>query len=843
MSNHFLKMSHLINSLNPEQQKAVLTTQGPVLIIAGAGSGKTRALTHRIAYLIQEKKIQPWNILAVTFTNKAANEMKERVRKLVEGNENQEGKNENQELRIKNQEDKKEAELLETENISKQSLGANDLKCPKRPLRSEAESLGMSDYDDYLASQPVDQQTSRPVLPENQKTRKPDRHLPTIGTFHAVCVRILRQEMQHLKLENSFVIYDTADTQALMKRILKKLQIDEKQFNPRAILSRISSAKNSLIKPEGFSSQAVGSYFDEKVAEIYPIYQKELCRNSALDFDDIIMNTVEIFQKFPEVLGKYQEKFQYICVDEYQDTNQAQYVLTNLLAKKYRNLCVIGDSDQSIYSWRGANIQNILDFEKDYPEAQVILLEQNYRSTQVILDAAHKVISKNSRRRDKKLWTDRKGGHKIQLREARDEQEEGYMIVKEIEKMIGGSSRWAQEVTEGIFNETPDKETSKLANQFSDFAILYRTNAQSRVLEEVFLRSGIPYRIVGGVKFYARKEVKDILSYLRITQNSNDSISLLRVLNTPPRNIGLKTIEALQDFANSYDVTLFEAIKRVEENEKLSDAKKTAVKKFAKLIERLKEDNQKFPVSGLIKNVISATDFKKFLEDGTAQGDVRYENILELISVATKYDALEPGISLSTFLEEVALISDVDQTEEKENSVTMMTMHSAKGLEFPVVFVVGMEQGIFPHSRSLLELMELEEERRLFYVAITRAQSKLYLLRARQRLFFGDMQNNAPSEFLLDIPPELRENIDEAELANRGLAKVKLPNENISMFNLEEPPMNIPDLKDGDRVLHKMWGEGMVISIAGGVITIVFKDPKIGIKKLALSVAPLRKVE
>ena len=734
-------MVDILSSLNDKQREAVTSTHGPLLVIAGAGSGKTKALTHRIAYTIQENKVSPWNILAVTFTNKAANEMKERIVKL---------------------------------------LGAE--------LGEEA--------------------------------------LPAVGTFHATCVRILRRHIHLLDYDNSFVIYDTADQQILMKHVMEELGIAEKQFNPRAMLHHISGAKNELITVDQYRSM-VSNYFTERVAEVYRHYQNSLQKNNALDFDDIIMKTVELFRKEPKILDQYQEKFRFISVDEYQDTNHAQYILTNQLAAKYRNLCVIGDSDQSIYSFRGANIKNILNFEKDYPEAKVVLLEQNYRSTQPILDAAHSIIVKNKARADKKLWTQREGGEKIKFKELENERHEAEFVAREIQDRLKTY-------------EFPDHR---------DFVVLYRTNAQSRVLEESFLRFGIPYKIVGGIKFYERKEVKDVVAYLRVIQNPSDSVSLFRIINNPPRKIGAKTIELIQQYAYANQLSFFEAMQSVDQIPDLAESKNEAIKKFVEMIRELQKINNEFTASGLIKHVIDYTGYKNFVNDGTVEGEARLENIYELISVASKYDKLEPSVSLSIFLEEISLISDIDQMEQSDNAVTMMTIHSAKGLEFPIVFLVGMEEGILPHSQSLLERDQLEEERRLMYVAITRAKDKLYLLRAKTRMLYGETQSNTASQFLDDIPEELmdQEERKQRRLSSRDLSYTPIPSEEYasasSNSSVDTYTETIIQLVDGDKVIHQSFGEGVVVNVTGGVATVCFKNPVYGTKKLALSIAPLKKVE
>lgn len=733
-------ISKILEGLNDRQLEAVTHFTGPLLVIAGAGSGKTRALTHRIAYLIEEKGVSPWNILAVTFTNKAANEMKQRIVKLL-----------------------------------------------------TREKVNMGEFVD----------------PD-------DMAIPTIGTFHSVCVRILRKNIHLLDHEGGFAIYDTADQQILMKRVMEEMGINVKTVNPKAILSHISNAKNQLIGPEEYRSY-INSGFTEKVAEVYPRYQRALKGSNALDFDDIIMKTVQLFQQFPDVLDRYQEKFKFISIDEYQDTNKAQFVLVQLLAEKYQNLCVIGDTDQSIYSWRGATIQNILDFEKNYPTAKVVVLEQNYRSSQIILDASNTIIAKNARRKAKNLWTDRVGGEKIKHWLADNERHEGQMIAQEITRLLLGS-------------EVP---------HYNDFVVLYRTNAQSRVVEEVFLRHGIPYRIVGGLRFYERKEIKDILAYLRLIQNPHDTVSLLRIINVPTRKIGAKTLEMVQEFSSRNNLSLFNAMLLANEIQGLGESKAALVEKFVKLIKELQGMNSEFRASGMIKMVLDRSGYKKMLDDGSVEGESRLENIEELISVAQKYDKLESGMSLSIFLEEVSLIADIDTMDEADNAVTLMTVHSAKGLEFPYVFVTGLEEGIFPHNRSMLDRDELEEERRLMYVAMTRAMDSLYLLHARERTLYGESRVNAPSQFLADIDAELVE----CNFGGHGARQ------HISVSDIGETPVPV-ELDDGvdvpfgvgDRVKHNVFGQGIVIDITGGVATIAFEDPKAGVKKLALSVAPLRKV-
>ncbi|MCF7846446.1 MAG: UvrD-helicase domain-containing protein [Candidatus Peribacteraceae bacterium] len=715
----------ILAKLNPAQIEAVTRLKGPLLVVAGAGSGKTRALTHRIAYLIASG-ISPHEILAVTFTNKAAEEMKNRIR-------------------------------------------------------------------DMLGKKIT---------------------MPTVGTFHSVCVQILRREIQHLGRENNFLIYDTTDQKLLMKRIFKDKHIDpsassgqeKNNYNPSAVLAAISGAKSQLIGPEKFVG---GSRFGNLVAELFPVYEKKLAEANALDFDDLLNKVVELFEKFPKILEKYQEKWHFISVDEYQDTNLAQARITNLLAEKYRNLCVIGDPDQSIYSWRGADITNIRDFKKNYPEAKIVKLEQNYRSTMNILEAANAIISRNGNREDKKLWSEKTGGEKIYLLEMNDEREEAEFIASEIERKIMESNYF-----------------------YRDCVVLYRTNAQSRVIEEVFLRHGLPHRIIGGVKFYARKEIKDVLSYLKIIQNPRDDISLLRILNVPSRKIGLKTVEVLQKKATEVGGGIWDALKNCRETE-IPESKKEVLERFVRLIEDLQKLNRTNTAASLIKNVLARAKLKEYwMSEGEIEGEARTENVLELISVAAKYDALEPAVSLATFLEEISLLSDADQIEDKENAILLMSLHAAKGLEFPIVFIAGLEQNIFPHSRSLLEPKQLEEERRLFYVGVTRAMDNLFLLRARQRMFFGETQMNAPSEFLKDIPESLLAEESRRELKRRGFGEKALPDEN-------QPEGSLPEFQKGDLVAHPVFGEGKIIALVGGVVEVDFPG---GVKKLALSIAPLRKI-
>ncbi len=698
----------IIKILNKEQQEAVLTTEGPLLVIAGAGSGKTRLLTHRVAYLIREKKVSPRNVLAVTFTNKAAEEMKERVKKL---------------------------------------LGA-------------AFSLQ-----------------------------------PWLGTFHHVCVRILRVEIERLGFGKSFVIYDDADQLSLIKKIFRDMQISEEQFNPKAVRAVISKAKGELQSVEDFVSGE--SRFERVMAKVYEAYQKSLRDNNALDFDDILQKTVELFRKFPDILQKYQNIFRYILIDEYQDTNHAQYVLANLLSERHRNLCVVGDDWQSVYAFRGADVRNILNFERDYPEAKVIKLEQNYRSTQKILDAAHGVVSKNVRRKDKRLWTENKAGHDINIYKATDERDEADFIVSEIGRLA-------------------EKEKS----DFRDFVVLYRTNAQSRAIEESFLEAAIPYRVVGGVRFYERREIKDFLAYLRLTVNPNDEISLGRVINLPVRGIGKVTFSRLVEFARNGKMDLIEAAAKAKYIDGLAAPKIDALARFGATMERLRDQADRVGIIDFMESILVETGYQKMLLSEGETGQMRFENVRELFTVAEKYKKEKGLMGAGMLLEETALVASTDNIDSKSGAVHLMTLHSAKGLEFETVFIAGMEEGLFPHSRALLDASELEEERRLCYVGITRAKKKVYLLWAQSRNIFGSTRINVASRFLDDIPPSLVRNFDRFDARNFAKDSEAKDAEKASTV-----------FKDGQRVKHPDFGEGVVISAEKGIITVAFM--KSGIKKIA----------
>ncbi len=625
-----LEKDKIFDGLNDKQIEAVRATEGPVLILSGAGSGKTRTLTHRVAYLIA-LGIKPENILAITFTNKASGEIKERVEKL---------------------------------------------------LRPEASSQ----------------------LPVTS---------PIMGTFHSICLRILRQDIQYLGYNNYFVIYDEDDQVALIKRVMTDLEIGIKKFNPNSVLGKISKLKSELIDSQTFAYQAK-EYAEKIISQIYTSYQLALKRNNAVDFDDLIMLCVDLFKKSPDVLVRYQEIFKYILVDEYQDTSPFQYAWVNLLAKKHRNLFVIGDDYQNIFSFRNANIRNILEFEKDYPEAKVIMLEQNYRSTKTILAAANQVILNNKNQKHKKLWTENTEGEAIILKETNSEREEGEYIIRTIKSAV----------KQGI--------------NLNDFTILYRTHAQSRSLEEIMIKYGFPYRILGGVKFYQRREVKDILAYLRLALNSHDTVSLERIHNVPPRGIGQALLEKI-----------------LNTHQDLSVKQSSSASEFKALLADFSQKGEELSPTEMIKHIIKKIGYEKYIIEGAVDGEDRWENVKELFTATKKYDTLHAPEGLQKFLEEVALIQETDKLANHDKSVTMMTLHSAKGLEFPTVFLVGMEDGIFPHSRSLFNPEELEEERRLCYVGITRAKKQLYLTFCRRRMIYGSSQSNSPSRFLFEIPENL----------------------------------------------------------------------------------------
>lgn len=709
--------------LNTEQQKAVEAVEGPILVLAGAGSGKTRTLTFRIASLIENNHARPENILAVTFTNKAATEMKERIMELLN------------------------------------------------------------------------------ILPGTERV-----FLPWVGTFHSICVRILRMDGERIGVGKNFSIYDTTDQKDVVRRAIKHLNLNEKKVNPGAVMSMISSAKCELMGPNEYKKHARG-YFESIVAEIYPVYQKMLADNSALDFDDLIGKTVKLLQTDEKVLEKYQELFKFILVDEYQDTNHAQYVFTKLLADKHKNICVVGDDAQSIYSFRGANITNILSFEKDYPEVKVIKLEQNYRSTKKILDASNFIIAQNTEQKPKKLWTENKEGDELYIYTAIDERDESKWIAQKIRELI-------------LDNVDP-----------SEIAVLYRTNAMSRNLEEAMLDSNINYRIVGGVRFYHRAEIKDVLAYLRILINPDDRVAINRVINTPKRGIGPKTIEKFVDSANEKKLGLLEYLTTTyTEN---SDELPNNVHGFCRAVVKLQELASIEPVADLIEDVIDLTGYKKDLEQ-SGEGETRLENIQELKSLAKKYDDFEFGDGLEKFLEEAALIESSYETgKEEDEHITLMTVHSAKGLEFDYVFIAGMEENLFPHSNSKFDPSELAEERRLAYVAVTRAKNKVFITHADSRLYFGSRNSNPISRFVEDIPEHLIIFSDGYEKTVGSL------DSSWSEVDEDDTYSQEFELEKGDLVKHELFGVGEVEDVSNGIALIRFQ---VGLKELALEYVRLEKV-
>ena len=751
----------ILEKLNPEQQKAVLATEGPVLILAGAGSGKTRVLVHRIAWLVDVNRVSPGHILAITFTNKAADEMRSRVDSMI-------------------------------------GFGASEIH---------------------------------------------------VSTFHSLCVQILRRNAQLLGYTRYFSIYDTDDQVSLMKQILRAQNIDPKMIREKAVLARISSAKDELVTPEKYELLNK-DYFGQKVAGLYKIYQTRLKENNAMDFDDLIVKTVELFEQHPEVLEICQERFRYIMVDEYQDTNTAQFRFVSLLAAKYRNLCVVGDDDQSIYKFRGANIRNILGFEKVFPDAVVVSLEQNYRSTKRILEAAYEVIRHNHGRKDKKLWTENAEGTRVTLRRFPTSFEEAAFVTGEIEGKVRDSKR-----------------------SYRDFAVLYRTNAQSRLFEEKMLMANIPYRIVGGINFYARKEIKDLLAYLKVIDNGQDDLQSTRIINIPKRGIGNTTIERIRLYAEAGGISFFEAAQEAEHVPGLSAAAVKKVSGFTNLIGVHRVRAEEMKISELLKSVIKETGYEEELrKEGTEEAETRIENMDELISKAVQYEEHAEQPSLSGFLEEVALISDIDTLENSDDRVLLMTFHSAKGLEFPEVFMTGMEEGVFPGHMAINAENpeeEIEEERRLCYVGITRAKETLTLTCARERMIRGDVVASPLSRFVREIPRDL---VDLGEPATAGtsgrslmpsgrgadsavrdaiLTPARKPAVSPYVNPYKKPAVmpsaaekTEPDFREGDTVRHVRFGEGVVKEIKDGgkdfLVTVDF--PGWGVKKMYASFARLEKV-
>ena len=728
-----------LEALNDMQKAAVTKSDGPVLILAGAGSGKTTVLVNRIAYIIETKNVRPYNILAITFTNKAANEMKERVNAII----------------------------------------------------------GELSKDMWIC------------------------------TFHTACVRILRSHISVLGFEQGFVIYDTADTKTVMKECYKELDIDEKNYPYRAVLSIISKAKDEMLSPDEFYEQAKGDYRRTRIGEIYELYQKKLKLNNALDFDDILFFAVKILEESPEILEKYQNRFQYIMVDEYQDTNNSQYRFISMLAKKHKNICVVGDDDQSIYKFRGANIQNILNFEDTFPESTVIKLEQNYRSTSTILDAANAVIHNNRGRKSKSLWTENERGSKIKLHIGYNERDEALYIANEIEK------------------------EHKKGEKYADFAVLYRTNAQSRIIEELLMRSGIPYKVLGGLRFYDRKEIKDIIAYLRLIHNVNDSLSFERIVNEPKRGIGKTTVDKVAKIASDFGVSSFEIAKNANSYTELSRSAMALIE-FCSMILSLKKAEKVMRITDFAEKVINDTGYMAALTiENTIEAKTRIDNLGEFLSAAMEYEKSEETPTLAGFLENVSLVSDIDAYDENEDACVLMTIHSAKGLEFKNVFLSGMEEGLFPSIRSMDSSEDLEEERRLCYVAITRAKKQLYVTGAKSRTVYGQTTHQASSRFLKEIPCEY--------LKEDGVSPIDRPGESIqipqsvrrakteifaqisSASSFSAPEVNF---SAGERVRHQKFGDGTITAVQrfekDALLEVKFDSGEI--KRLMAAFAKLEKI-
>lgn len=732
-----------LDTLNDAQKKAVTYPEEPLLVLAGAGSGKTRVLTYRVAWLIREMNVDPHAIMALTFTNKAADEMKSRI-----------------------------------ENLT----GRRDIRA---------------------------------------------------GTLHSTCARLLRQDWQRLGGDPRFTIYDAGDQLILIRSVIKELNIDDKQHTPQAILYHISQAKNDLITPEKY--RPIG-YFQEVIARIYKHYQAALIKQNAMDFDDLILNAVRLLQEDPETARCYKERFRHILVDEYQDINKAQYMLIKLLAQSHRRLTAVGDDDQSIYGWRGADVGIILRFEKDFPEAGIVKLEQNYRSTGNILSAAHAIISHNSGRHAKKLWTENEAGKELVLYEAMNEEDEAFFIAREVTRLVEDEGR-----------------------SLSDFAVLYRTNAQSRALEEALVRLDIPYVIVGGLRFYERKEIKDIMAYLRVIENPADAVSLRRIINVPGRGVGPASLTRLERLAEAKGIPLLEAVGRTEEIEGLSRKASAALQELYSLLAGLGSRREEMLVGDIIAEVLDRSGYVRMLrEERTIEAEGRLENIKELLTVAREFIIDGEHGTLAAFLEQVALVADIDNLPEETRAVTLMTLHSAKGLEFPVVFMVGMEEGLFPHNRSLLDNSEMEEERRLCYVGLTRAKEQIYLTHAWRRMIYGSVNSNKPSRFLEDIPVDM--------ISHQGTGSDFMFSETPAYGALGQDygrqaggrpsavvirsprraePYTGAAYRTGDKVRHAVWGEGIVMATIGDgerlKISVAF--PKVGVKQLKVSMAPLEKLE
>ncbi|MBQ6282477.1 MAG: UvrD-helicase domain-containing protein [Bacilli bacterium] len=696
-----------LDTLNETQKEAVLTTDGPILILAGPGSGKTRVITYKIAYLLEENKANPWEILAITFTNKAAKEMKVRLESLIK--------------------------------------------------------------DDVRSMQ--------------------------ISTFHSFGLKVIKENYEFFNLNSTFTILDEQDSISVIKKILKEMNLDDKIYNPRTIKNKISNAKNELLNPKAYSVFA-RTEVDKNIAKVYEKYDDKLRKNSSVDFDDLLLMPIEIFKKDKKVLEHYQNRYKYVFIDEYQDTNEAQYTLSKMISEKYHNICVVGDESQSIYSWRGANFKNILNFEKDYNDAKVILLEQNYRSTKRIIEAANSVIKNNKEKKDKHLWTDNDTGSKIKYLRCYDEKDEIYNIISEIK----------QYKEEGI--------------PYKEMVVLYRTNAQSQSIERGFIENTIPYKVVGSYAYFNRKEIKDLVAYLRLINNKDDDVSLLRAINAPKRGIGNKTIEKLEEKANNEDTSIFNVI----------DSGKELV--FKNLILDINEKMKDKSFVDLVELVLDESGLRNEYElEKTLESEAKLENLEEFKSIAKNFEDYNPGATLEEFLIEISLISDVKETKDNDEVVTLMTTHAVKGLEFDIVFVTGLEEGIFPHSNSMYEESELEEERRLFYVAITRAKKVLYLTNARSRVRFGKIESNPPSRFIDEINSD---DIEKMFEENKSTKEIKINKKD--NFNDEEL-----EIKAGDKVEHNSYGKGIVVTVDRGVATIAFANP-IGIKKILTTYKGLKKI-
>ncbi len=766
-------IKNILEGLNSKQREAVETVEGPLLIVAGPGSGKTRVITHRIAYLVRTCGVTPHRIAAVTFTNKAAREMRERL----------------------------------------------------NPL------LG------------------------------PDVRYLTASTFHAFCAMILRREGEHIGLDRNFAIYDDSDQLSSIKRGMKDVDVDSKRFSPRAIQSAISNAKSQLLGTEGFAFKC-DSYFDEIVLRVYERYEDLLTKSAAVDFDDLLLKTYFLFERVPEVAKKYQDRYVHLMIDEFQDTNIAQYAVAKQLSQTYHNLCVVGDPDQSIYSWRNADIRNILSFQKDNPNAKIIALEENYRSTQTILDAAHNLITANTQRVEKDLWTKNEIGVPITVGEGYNEEDEAQLVIKEVQALNRGK-----------------KGKAKPSFALGDMAVMYRVNAQSRALEESCLRYGIPYQVVGGLKFYQRQEVKDLAAYLRLVANPHDDAALNRVINVPTRGIGQRTLDELTRVARDAGSSIFSAIESLTQSDgqggdgndqtthvapgRFAPRSAKALINFHKLIKRIIEETEALNLLELIDLVLERTGYKRYLLEEAERGEERWENVQEFKNSARDYVGLGVLEGLTAFLESVSLVSDIDSFEEKPDAITLITLHQAKGLEFPVVFIVGMEEGLLPHSRSMDDPSEMEEERRLAYVGVTRAKERLYLMRAFRRGFRGGSEPSIPSRFLADIPRELIAAPGQPEPQAKKPSTVwtpdssprRTPISNVTSDNGDNPSTRIKretsqpvqaTYSTGDKVRHKAFGEGIVMNCkaSGGdfEVTVAFKEGH-GVKRLLLGFAPLEKME